>query len=234
MVKKDNFKGVVRIEFENGKATEVTCLSVAEGVMEIRHDAENKANRHKIIEGDSLQVRAGERLVLVMAESYAKSGVINEGECAEVHNLYRDVRRFRHNRLRIKIFAPTAEGELGQCVGYVWISKGKGVAEGDTTDTPSNANTDNSESDNDLSEFGFIGISLIIPTKGGYSTESKADEPSKSKNEPLTAHVTAAGADYEIDAVIKFLNPQTDAQSIIIKSDALTRKLSDIINYWEN
>ena len=227
MVKKDNFKGVVRIEFENGKATNVTCLSMSEGIMEIRHDAECKENRHKVIQCDSLSVRAGERLVLVMAESYAKSGIINEGECAEVHTLYRDVRRFRHNRLRVKIFAPNEEGGLGQCVGYIWIGKGKGVVE-DNTDAPATEDTNKSD---DLSEFGFIGITMIIPTKG-YSTESKSEEQN-APTEPKTANVTAAGVDYTIDAVITYHNPKATAQLIIDTSDALKRKLSDIITTWE-
>lgn len=228
MVKKDNFKGVVRIEFENGKATEVTCLSMAEGIMEIRHDAECKANRHKIIESDSLNVRAGERLVLVMAESYAKSGVINEGECAEVQNLYRDVRRFRHNRLRIKIFAPNDEGGLGACVGYIWVSKGKGIVDGDATntDTDTTDNTENYADTDDLREFGFIGISLIVPTKG-YSNESKADEPK-------TANVSVAGVGYTIDAKITYTDPKVRAQTIIDTTESLRRKLFDIVTAWED
>ena len=217
MVKKSSFNGLVRIEFENAKTTEVACLTMNDCIVEIRHDAEYPSKRYQELESDTLQVRAGERLVLVMTEDYAKYGKIQPSECDAVYNLYHVARRFKHDRLRVKIYAKTEEGDKGECVGYAWIGKGKGVAEGDT-------NTESAENEKYCDNFGFICFTLFAPK--GYSTESK--------NEPLTAHVSVTGADYEIDAVIKFLNPQTDAQTIIIKSDALNRKLSDIINYWEN
>lgn len=224
MVKKNIFNGVVRIEFENGKATNVACLTMSDTIMEIRHDAENPSNRYQELEGDSLQVKAGERLVLVMTEGYAKRGEIQPCECDTINNLYHVARRFKHDRLRVKIYAKTEEGDKGECVGYAWIGKGKGVAEGDTTE-----GADTTESDNDLSDFAFIGFTIIIPTNG-YSTESKAEKPT----EPRTANVSADDVDYTIDAVITYKNPRTSAQTILDTSDDLTRKLADIISKWES
>lgn len=172
MVKKNIFNGVVRIEFENGKATNVACLTTNDTIMEIRHDAENPSNRYQELEGDSLQVKAGERLVLVMTEGYAKRGEIQPNECDTINNLYHVARRFKHDRLRAKIYAKTEDGDKGECVGYAWIGKGKGVAEGDTTE-----GADTTESDNDLSDFAFIGITLILPKPAPAPTP--APEPAK-------------------------------------------------------
>lgn len=219
MTKKSVFNGVVRIEFENAKTTEVACLTMNDTIVVIRHDAENPSNRHQELEGDTLQIRAGERLVLVMTEGYAKRGEIEPCECDAINNLYHVARRFKHDRLRVKIYAKTEDGDKGECVGYAWIGKGKGVAEG----------ADTTESDNDLSNFAFIGFTIVIPAKG-YSTESKAEEPT----EPRTANVSADDVDYTIDAVITYKNPRTSAQTILDTSDDLTRKLADIISKWES
>ena len=218
MVKKSSFNGVVRFEFENAKTTEVACLTMNGCIVEIRHDAENPSNRLQEILSDTLQVRAGERLVLVMAESYAKRGEIQVGECDAVNNLYHVARRFKHDRLRVKIYAKTEEGDKGECVGYAWIGEGKGIAEGDTTESAEDTH-------NTFDDFGFIGIALIVPK--GYSTDSKADEPK-------TANVSAAGVGYTIDAVITYTNPNVSAQTILDTTDDLTRKLSDIITKWED
>ena len=227
MTKKSVFNGVVRIEFENAKTTEVACLTMNDTIVEIRHDAENPSNRHQELEGDTLQVRAGERLVLAMTEGYAKRGEIEPCECDAINNLYHVARRFKHDRLRVKIYAKTEDGDKGECVGYAWIGKGKGVAEGDTTE-----GADTTESDNDLSDFAFIGFTIVIPTKG-YSTESKAEEPTK-PTEPKTANVSAAGVGYTIDAVITYTDPNVRAQTILDTTDDLRRKLSDIITKWED
>lgn len=225
MVKKSSFNGVVRIEFENGKTTDVACLTMQDCIVEIRHDAENPSNRHVILTDDALQVRAGERLVIVMQESYAKYGEQIAEENAEMAQLYDVARKFRHDRLRVKIYAKDEDGNKDEMVGYAWIGKGKGIAEGDTTE--------NTETDNEnLNDFGFIGFTLVIPTKG-YSTESKADEPNK-PTEPKTANVTAAGVGYTIDAVITYTDPNVSVQTILDTTDDLRRKLSDIITKWED
>ena len=218
MVKKSSFNGLVRIEFENAKTTEVACLTMNDCIVEIRHDAEHPSKRYQELESDTLQVRAGERLVLVMTEDYAKYGKIQPSECDAVNNLYHVARRFKHDRLRVKIYAKTEEDDKGECVGYAWIGKGKGVAEGDT-------NTESAEDEKYCDNFGFICFTLFAPK--GYSTESKADEPT-------TSSVTAAGVGYTIDAVITYTDPNVNAQTILDTTDDLRRKLSDIITKWED
>lgn len=222
MVKKSCFNGVVRFEFENAKTTEVACLTMNSCIVEIRHDAENPSNRLQELLSGTLQVRAGERLVLVMTEGYAKYGEILPSECDAVNNLYHVARRFKHDRLRVKIYA--VDGDKGECVGYAWIGEGKGIAEGDTTESAEDTH-------NTFDDFGFIGIALIVPK--GYSTESKADEPNK-PTEPKTANVTAAGVGYTIDAVITYTDPNVSVQTILDTTDDLRRKLSDIITKWED
>lgn len=224
MVKKSCFNGVVRIEFENAKTTEVAAfLTMNDCIVEIRHDAENPCNFLQVLLSDILEVRAGERLVLVMTEGYAKYGEILPSECDAVNNLYQVACRFEHDRLRVKIYA-NVEGSKSECVGYAWIGKGKGIAEGDATESAE-------DTDNTSDDFGFIGITLIVPK--GYSNESKADEPNK-PTEPKTANVTAVGVGYTIDAVITYTNPNVSAQTIIDTTDSLRRKLSDIITAWED
>lgn len=169
MVKKNEFNGVVRVEFESAKATEVACLSLTECLMEIRHDAECRENRHNPIEDGTIAVREGERLVMVMAQSYVKRGAIDENECAEVKRLYQDVRRFRHNRLRIKIYGVDEFGNpmYEYPIGYAWVGKGRGIAE------PTNSDNDAENDANEVTacvlsavvgDWGFIGVSINCVT----------------------------------------------------------------------
>lgn len=217
MTKKSIFNGLVRIEFENGKNTEVACLSMPKSVIEIRHDAEHRENRHNIIESDSLSVRAGERLVLVVSETYARTGEINEDEMVELWELYRKARRHSEDRLRVRIYS-----ENNEMVGYAWIGEGKGVAEGDTTESE-NAEGGDTESTEDEGLVGFAFISIVIPC-GGYSTESNKSA------EPKTEEVSVSGADYEIVATITFKNPKLSEKDIQTIKNSLHRDLTDFIN----
>lgn len=220
MTKKSIFNGLVRIEFENGKNTEVACLSMPESVIEIRHDSENPENRHNTIESDSLSVRASERLVLVVSESYARTGEINEDELAEVWKLYRKARRHSEDRLRVRIYS-----ENGDLVGYAWIGEGKGVAEGDTTDTEGAEGGDTEDTEDEGLE-GFAFISIVIPC-GRYSTESNKSA------EPRIADISVEGKDYEIVGTIKCVNPKICDTDFEFTQDCLTDALIKFLNQRE-